>query len=115
MPNVNTEQTAPAARELMRSLPAVLSLGGDAVSPASAIRDTLRIMAGELLRPQLGVTPIAYLARWRMSVAQSRLANEEVPIGVLAAELGYSSEAAFNRAFSRIVGCTPGSLRKKSR
>ncbi|NLW14126.1 MAG: helix-turn-helix transcriptional regulator, partial [Trueperella sp.] len=29
--------------------------------------------------------------------------------------LGYQSEAAFNRAFTRIIGRTPGSVRRQRR
>ena len=47
-----------------------------------------------------------------MNVARSRLAEESITVSTLAAELGYRSEAAFNRAFARIIGCTPGSIRK---
>jgi len=56
------------------------------------------------------VTPMAYIARWRMDVARYRLATEDVTASQLAGELGYRSEAAFHRAFTRIVGFTPGSL-----
>lgn len=185
----------PAARELMRTLPAVLFIGGDALSAASSIKDTLRLMAGELSHPQIGgeavatrladiivvqairswlmngattpagwlraledqrigrvieaihhdpgnewsldrlaqlatmsrssfsnrfttlagESPIAYLTRWRMSVAASRLRDEDITATRLAAELGYQSEAAFNRAFTRINGYTPGSVRRRQR
>ncbi len=183
----------PAARELMRTLPAVLSIGGDTVSAASSVRDTLRLMAGELAHPHLGgeavatrladilvvqairswITgdaqgatgwlralqderigrtleaihadpgaewsldrlaqvaamsrssfsarftelvgdpPIAYLTRWRMNIAASRLREHDVTAAKLATELGYQSEAAFNRAFTRIIGRTPGSVRSR--
>lgn len=63
----------------------------------------------------VGTSPIAYLARWRMSVAESRLAEENTVISELAAELGYQSEAAFSRAFARITGRTPGSVRCERR
>lgn len=61
----------------------------------------------------VGEAPIAYLTRWRMNLARTRLAEENVTAAQLAAELGYRSEAAFNRAFSRIIGCTPGSIRRQ--
>ncbi|GAA4926466.1 AraC family transcriptional regulator [Nesterenkonia rhizosphaerae] len=61
----------------------------------------------------VGESPIAYLTRWRMHVAHSRLRNEDTTAARLAAELGYQSEAAFNRAFTRIIGHTPGSIRRQ--
>lgn len=63
----------------------------------------------------VGETPIGYLTRWRMNIAQSRLLEEDITAAKLATELGYQSEAAFNRAFTRVVGQTPGSLRKTKR
>ncbi|UQN14238.1 AraC family transcriptional regulator [Gulosibacter sp. ACHW.36C] len=182
----------PAARELMRTLPSVLFVDGGTLSAASASRDTLRLMAGELAQPQpggeaiatrladilvvqairmwldtdprartgwlralqherigrvleaihddaggewhlnrmvslatmsrssfsarftelVGEAPMGYLTRWRMSIAQSRLLEEDITVAKLALELGYQSEAAFNRAFTRLVGKTPGSIRR---
>lgn len=60
----------------------------------------------------VGEAPVSYLTRWRMNVARSRLAEEGITVSALAAELGYRSDAAFNRAFARITGSTPGSIRK---
>lgn len=184
----------PAARELMRALPPVLHVGGDAVAVASSVRETLRLIAAELAHPLpgaetvatrladvlvvqairswmdsdaeasagwlrslqderigrvieaiharpgdewtlerlatvaamsrsslsarfaelVGEAPIAYLTRWRMSIAESRLRETDVTAARLAGELGYRSEAAFNRAFTRQVGRTPGSVRRES-
>lgn len=38
----------------MHMLPAVMFIGGDTLSGVSSIKDTLRLMAGELAHPQLG-------------------------------------------------------------
>ena len=61
----------------------------------------------------VGEAPIAYLTRWRMNIAASRLREENITAAKLASELGYQSEAAFNRAFTRIIGQTPGSVRSQ--
>src|SRR5699024_12573274 len=64
--------------------------------------------------PELvGEAPIASLTRWRMKIAHARLRDENTTVSRLAAELGYQSEAGFNRAFTRIIGCTPGSIRRQ--
>ncbi|KIP51652.1 AraC family transcriptional regulator [Leucobacter komagatae] len=63
----------------------------------------------------VGVSPISYLTRWRMNIARSRLAEDDVQVSVIAAELGYRSEAAFHRAFVRLTGLTPGALRRAGR
>ncbi|WP_043673884.1 AraC family transcriptional regulator [Clavibacter michiganensis] len=60
----------------------------------------------------VGESPGSYVTRWRMDVARHRLATEDVPASQLAGELGYRSEAAFHRAFVRMVGATPGSVRR---
>jgi AraC-like DNA-binding protein len=52
-----------------------------------------------------------YITHWRMQIARAKLANNTVPIAVLAEQLGYQSEAAFSRAFKRVVGVPPGSVR----
>jgi len=59
----------------------------------------------------LGEPVMHYLARWRMYTALTVLQNERADIGELAARLGYTSEAAFNRTFKRVIGMTPGIAR----
>jgi AraC-like DNA-binding protein len=53
-----------------------------------------------------------YVTRWRMQVALGALTEERVTIGELARRLGYRSEAAFARAFKRVVGVAPGAVRR---
>lgn len=58
------------------------------------------------------VPPMQYLARWRMQLAARRLENPRISIAQAAAEVGYESEAAFNRAFKKVTGVPPGTWRK---
>lgn len=51
-----------------------------------------------------------YLTEWRMHLAHQRLRFKQEPLIVLAESLGYQSEAAFSRAFKRVIGITPGSV-----
>jgi len=60
----------------------------------------------------VGETPIAYLTRWRMHYAEAQL-REGRTATQLAGRFGYQSEAAFNRAFKRVIGKTPGSVRSE--
>ncbi len=53
-----------------------------------------------------------YLARWRMQLAARRLESPGVSIAQAGAEVGYESEAAFNRAFKKFVGVPPGAWRR---
>lgn len=62
----------------------------------------------------VGQSPVAYLTRWRMLVAGQRLADGDSTAAQLATELGYQSEAAFHRAFKRVTGTTPGSIRSQA-
>ncbi len=60
----------------------------------------------------VGTPPMAYVTQWRMRVALARLQERRQPLAQLAAQVGYDSEAAFNRAFKRVTGLTPGSVRR---
>ena len=59
-----------------------------------------------------GASPMHYLGRWRMQLAARRLEVPGVSIAQAATEVGYASEAAFNRAFKRFLGSPPGAWRK---
>jgi AraC-like DNA-binding protein len=55
--------------------------------------------------------PMTYLTRWRLQVAARSLERTSRGIADIAAEVGYESEAAFNRAFKREFGQPPGRYR----
>lgn len=55
----------------------------------------------------LGVSVKQYVTEWRMSLARVRLRTDAIPLGQLAEELGYQSEAAFSRAYKRVMGESP--------
>lgn len=57
--------------------------------------------------------PMQYLARWRMQVAATRLRETADPVANVGLDVGYGSEAAFSRAFKRIVGSAPSEWRKQ--
>lgn len=56
--------------------------------------------------------PIAYLADWRLELAAESLRNTSRSVLQIASEIGYDSEAAFNRAFKRRFTTPPGQYRK---
>lgn len=60
---------------------------------------------------QVGDTPMNYLLHWRMQQAVLMLEAGERSIFAIASQLGYSSEAAFRKAFRRVVGVPPGQVR----
>jgi AraC-like DNA-binding protein len=60
----------------------------------------------------VGVSPMHYLGRWRMQLAARRLEIPGVSVAQAGVEVGYESEAAFNRAFKKYVGTPPGAWRR---
>ncbi|MFC3228078.1 AraC family transcriptional regulator [Marinibaculum pumilum] len=56
---------------------------------------------------RVGVTPMAYLTRWRMMLAAERLLHSRDTVAQVAATVGYTSEHAFNTAFRRTMGVSP--------
>ncbi len=63
----------------------------------------------------LSEPPIAYLTRWRLQLAARSLEKTSRGIAEIAADVGYESEAAFNRAFKREFGKPPGRYRSDRR
>ena len=57
-------------------------------------------------------TPMQYLTRWRMQLATRLLEQPGAGLAQIANEVGYESEAAFNRAFKKCVGVPPGAWRR---
>jgi AraC-like DNA-binding protein len=60
----------------------------------------------------VGEPAMAYVARWRMHLALDGLKGQRTTVAELASRLGYRSEAAFARAFKRIIGIPPGAARR---
>lgn len=61
-----------------------------------------------------GGTPAAVLTQTRMARAASLLAQGHAPVGQIAEQVGYQSEAAFNRIFKRSYGVGPGAYRRSA-
>lgn len=59
----------------------------------------------------VGESAKRYLTQWRMQLARAQLMETSDSLAVLAERLGYNSEAAFCRAFKRVFGVSPGSVR----
>jgi AraC-like DNA-binding protein len=81
------------------------------VSLARAAGLSRSVMAERFTR-LVGLPPMTYLARWRMQLAAHALERPGAAIANVAADVGYQSEAAFNRAFKKIVGSPPGLWRR---
>jgi AraC-like DNA-binding protein len=53
-----------------------------------------------------------YLARWRLQLASRLLQEDRRSVIEVAMDVGYESEAAFNRAFKREFGQPPAHYRR---
>jgi AraC-like DNA-binding protein len=60
----------------------------------------------------LEVPPMQYLAQWRLQLAAQQLRVSDRPLASVAEDVGYESEAAFNRAFKREFGVPPATWRR---
>ena len=63
----------------------------------------------------IGQPPMQYLTNWRMQLASARLRESDAKVVDIALDVGYESEAAFSRAFKRVVGLSPGAWRRERR
>lgn len=61
----------------------------------------------------VGQPPMQYLANWRMQLAANHLLAGTEGVAEIAEQVGYESEAAFSRAFKKLVGMPPGEWRRK--
>lgn len=66
-------------------------------------------------RDRLGEPPMAYVTAWRMDLAARTVRDGDLPLARVAERVGYQSEAAFNRAFRRAHGVTPGVFARRGR
>ncbi|HUM10590.1 MAG TPA: AraC family transcriptional regulator [Myxococcaceae bacterium] len=85
----------------------VESLAKEAALSRSALAERFTQLAGE--------APMQYLTRWRMQLAATLLRSRNVSVFEAAVEVGYASEAAFSRAFKKVVGIPPAAWREGRR
>ena len=62
----------------------------------------------------VGEPAMRYVTRWRMYVALDRLEHTDLGVAAIGAEVGYDSEAAFSRAFKRVIGVPPRDARVRA-
>jgi AraC-like DNA-binding protein len=72
-----------------------------------------RTRLGERFRHFLGLSPIAYLTEWRLKLGAEELKTTERSVAEVALNVGYNSEAAFNRAFKRAYHAPPAQFRQQ--
>jgi AraC-like DNA-binding protein len=74
-----------------------------------------RSVLAERFRHYLNEPPMAYLTRWRLQLGAEMLSSTNHSVSQIAAEVGYESEAAFNRAFKREFEVPPARFRTRVR
>ena len=72
-----------------------------------------RSVLADRFAEMVGQPPMQYLAMWRMQVASRRLLEGDA-VSEVASAVGYESEAAFSRAFKKLVGAAPSAWRRRS-
>lgn len=61
-----------------------------------------------------GTTPINDLILARIGAAKERLLSSDLPVHVIASELGYTNQYHFIRQFGSVVGCPPAEYRRRN-
>jgi AraC-like DNA-binding protein len=97
---------------------ALAALHGDARHPwtvesLARAAGVSRSVFAERFTALVGQPPMQYLALWRMQVA-SRLLSDGGHVAMVADAVGYESEAAFSRAFKKLVGDSPSTWRRRA-
>lgn len=78
----------------------------------AAVAGMSRTSFANAFRETVGITPGAYLQRWRIGIAQELL-GEGRSLKHIANEVGYSGEAALSRAFLAHTGKSPREWRRE--
>jgi AraC-like DNA-binding protein len=73
-----------------------------------------RSVLAERFTDLVGMPPMQYLAKWRMQIASGLLSRGSANMATVAAEIGYESEAAFSRAFKKMIGEAPSVWRRRA-
>ena len=74
-----------------------------------------RSVLAERFTRLVGEPMMTYLTKWRLQLGAQMLAGTTHGVAHIAAEVGYESEAAFNRAFKRVFDLPPARYRSKVR
>lgn len=59
----------------------------------------------------VGISPMAYLTWLRLQAAHAALVDHRATVSQASEIAGYATDAAFSRAFKRVYGLSPGTLR----
>jgi AraC-like DNA-binding protein len=100
----------PVVGQALAALHGAPALAWTVESLARAVAVSRSVLADRFTE-MVGQPPMQYLAMWRMQLASRSLLEGEA-VGEVAAAVGYESEAAFSRAFKKLVGEAPSTWRR---
>ncbi|MFY8107168.1 MAG: AraC family transcriptional regulator [Elstera sp.] len=63
----------------------------------------------------MGESVMAYVTRWRMTLACRLLRETNAPVSAVAQQIGYEAVPAFTRSFKGMLGLSPGAWRQNQR
>lgn len=69
----------------------------------------------ERFKDLVGLPPLEYLIRWRMTIARDALKTGNDNLATIAAAVGYASETTFSSTFKRMFGQSPSRYRVEAR
>lgn len=69
----------------------------------------------ERFKDLVGLPPVEYLIRWRMTIARDALKTGNDNLSNIAAAVGYASETTFSSTFKRMFGQSPSRYRAQAR
>ncbi len=71
--------------------------------------------ASRCFQSSLHTSPVAYLLRYRVEMAEQLLQNSTMSIEAIGFECGFSSASYFCKMFQQLTGTTPGQFRKNNK
>ena len=74
-----------------------------------------RSVLAQKFRHYLGQRPMGYLTDWRLQLGARALISGVRSVAEIASEVGYETEASFNRAFKRRFHLPPGRYRRRDK
>jgi AraC family transcriptional regulator len=102
----------------MRRIEEHVTESTDSALSIGLLAELCGISSGHLMRAfkqTTGETVHSYVERVRLTKAQRMLCETNLPLKVIAAELGFSTPSSFSFAFRRATGGTPASFREQLR
>lgn len=83
------------------------------IAEMASVMGSSRSVFVERFTTATGTTPLRYVTTVRMRLATQWIGRDRIPISQVARRLGYSSQAAFSRAYKRVTGYPPGRSRNR--